>query len=85
MARRVDRAMAGDRPEKVAVRRLWVAQIRKYHLPIAGADPDLLLLTLAGAEGREVQFLIDEQVLGVTEVGSLDNDSQGRVVAIEKQ
>src|SRR5260221_8675457 len=83
MSRRVDRAMSANRPEKTAIRRLWLAQVRKYDAELAGKPPELLLFTLAGAEGRDIQYLIDNRVLAVTEVGSLHPDSQGKVVAIE--
>lgn len=47
----------------------------------AGGEP--LYLTLPGAGGRDIQLLIDEGLITLTEVNSIVEEDQGKVVAVE--
>jgi hypothetical protein len=81
-ARSVDDAMSQDRPEKQAVRELWLNSLINY----ANAFPNdayPLYLTLSGAEGRDIQLLIDNGLLELTEAGSVASSMKHRVIAVE--
>ncbi|MEA2166143.1 MAG: hypothetical protein QOK37_4270 [Thermoanaerobaculia bacterium] len=82
MTREIDAAMQEDRPEKRRVRALWMEQLRSYKAAYPN-DSVPLYLTLSGAEGRDVQLLIREGLIRVTEVGSIATSDQGIAVAIE--
>ena len=74
--------MEEQRPQKDVVRGLCVKQVREA----AEGDPNPTepwYLTLAGAEGRDIQMLIDIDLIDLTEVGSIVDADQGKVVAVE--
>jgi len=80
--RPVDQAMDEDRLEKRAIRPLWVNEIRA----VADQHPDRTepwYLTLSGAEGRDIQLLIDAGLIRLEETGSIDDRDTGKVVAVE--
>jgi hypothetical protein len=80
--RPVDSAMYADRPEKTAVRGLWLDVVVNY----SSAYPDdeyPLYLTLSGAEGKDIQLLIDSGVVETTETGSIPAALKHRVIAVE--
>jgi hypothetical protein len=72
--------MAADRPEKQTMRRIWVERVAEAPAPTA-KEP--LFLTLAGADGRDVQALVDAKVIGVSETGAILAEDAGKVVAVE--
>lgn len=82
--RPVDTAMNADRPEKKAVRDLWVTKVQEHDARLKGtASADRLYLTLCGAAAKDIKLLIDGGVLSVTETGSLAPESAARIAAIE--
>lgn len=81
MTRAVDSAMAAGRRAKDVVRRKWIEEVRRLSEGANGDCP--LYLTLPGAAGDEVQLLVDEGILETTAVGSIAEECQWKVVAIE--
>lgn len=74
--------MAEDRPAKRTVRRdIWLEVIRRR----ASNRPDdvPLYVTLAGAEGLDIDLLVNEGIVKVTETGAIADTSQRAIVAIE--
>ena len=74
--------MEEDRVEKRVVRRLWLTELQRY----AGRyreDCHPLLLTLPGRLGREIDMLIENDLLDVTETGAIDGHHAGRAIAVE--
>lgn len=82
MTRAVDSAMEEERPEKVRVRSLWLEKLRSYRAAYPHDDVPLYL-TLSGAHARDVQLLIRDGLIKVTEVGAIETSDQGVAVAIE--
>lgn len=82
MTRAVDSAMDEERPEKIRVRSLWLEKLRSYRSTYPDDDVPLYL-TLSGAHARDVQLLIREGLIRVTEVGAIATADQGVAVAIE--
>ena len=83
-SRPVDRAMNEERAEKLAIRSLWLKEVKS----IAEQYPDSEVpwyLTLSGAEGRDIKLLIDEGLISLTEVGSIQEKDQHKVVAVESR
>jgi hypothetical protein len=74
--------MHAERPEKATVRRRWLDHVEQQNADWGGG-PEPLYLTLPGAEGRDLTLMVERGVLGVTEVGSLTTEDQGKVVAVE--
>jgi len=80
--RPVDQAMSAERIEKQTIRSLWLKVVKE----VAQAHPDTDVpwyLTLSGAEAGDIQLLIDEGLLSLTEVRSIQEKDQHKVVAIE--
>ena len=80
--RPVDQAMNEERAEKLTIRSLWLEEVKS----IAKQYPDSEVpwyLTLSGAEGRDIKLLIDEGLISLTEVGSIDEKDRHKVVAVE--
>jgi hypothetical protein len=82
MSRGVDAAMDEERPEKQRVRSLWLQKLLSYRAAYPNDDVPLYL-TLSGAHGRDVQLLIREGLIRLTEVGAILSSDQGVAVAIE--
>jgi hypothetical protein len=80
--RPVDLAMAENRPEKGVVRQLWVKKVMTAAEGISPGD-EPLYLTLPGAEGRDIQLLIEAGLLSTTEVHTIAEEDQWKVVAVE--
>jgi hypothetical protein len=83
MNRRVDRAMDLDRPAKQTMRRIWAEIIEQYaavHVIDAEAP---LYLTLSGAQGRDIEVLIQRGVIARTESGAIRAEDAAKVVAVE--
>jgi hypothetical protein len=74
--------MAGDRPEKKTVREIWLQAATGYSEAFDD-DPHPLFLTLGGAEGRDIQLLIDNHLLELTETGAISAEMKHRVIAVE--
>ncbi|MBN1188220.1 MAG: hypothetical protein JXA46_00555 [Dehalococcoidales bacterium] len=65
------------------VRGLWVEEVKS----IAKKNPDSEVpwyLTLSGAEGRDIQLIIDQGLIQLTEVNSISDVHQGKIVAVER-
>lgn len=80
--RPVDQAMNEERAEKLTIRSLWLEEVKS----IAEQYPESEVpwyLTLSGAEGRDIKLLIDEGLISLTEVGSIEEKDQHKVVAVE--
>jgi hypothetical protein len=74
--------MAADVPAKGTVRSIWcdlvaaaVNDARRTQVPA--------YLTLAGPHGRDIELLIDRNLLTVTELGQIATDEVWKVVAVE--
>lgn len=80
--RPVDLAMAEDRPEKRTIRALWIEEVKSVAAEYPEDDIPWYL-TLSGAQGRDIQLLIDEGLISLTEVNSIAAQDQGKVVAVE--
>ena len=79
MNRPIDEALAADRPAKRTVRNLWLKEVNKY----PGDETHPLYLTLPGAEGKDIQLLIDNGIVSRTETGAISAEDQKKIVAIE--
>src|SRR5262245_37762567 len=79
--RPVDQAMVEGRPAKQAMRNLWLDIAKECNQTTPDTIP--LYLTLSGAEGHDIQRLIDEGILELTETRSVATGHQSKVVAIE--
>ena len=75
----VNFAMSQQRAEKVAVRKLWVSHLQSYDLD----SEDLLYLTLCGADGSDIQALVDAGLITLTESGAIPKEWQSRLAAVE--
>lgn len=82
--RSVDRAMDRNRAEKITIRRLWLHEIRASAENHPG-DEVPMYLTLPGAEGRDIQLLVDQGLLRLNEaeVRGIIEEDKGKVVAVE--
>ena len=80
--RPVDRAMRAERSEKIVVRELWIRTLKRYDRDYQHPD-ELLYVTLPGAEGREIELLLEHRLIRLTEVGSITQESMTRIAAIE--
>lgn len=80
--RPVDRAMAEERLEKGTIRSLWAAEVEAVALAHPNSSQPWLL-TLGGAEGRDIQLLIEKGVVGLTEVNSIAEKDKNKIVAVE--
>ena len=80
--RPVDLAMEEDRPEKRVIRNLWLDQVKDIAQENPSSD-EPLYLTLPGAEGLDIQLLIENKLISLTEVRSIAEADQGKIVAVE--
>ncbi len=80
--RPVDLAMAENRPEKKAVRNLWLEEVRAIAQQNPGGN-EPWYLSLPGSEGLDIQMLIEDGLISLTEVNSIAEKDQGKVVAVE--
>ena len=75
--------MSEERPEKEAVRGLWLETV--MHFDGAYPEDDVpLYLTLSGAEGRDIELLIENQLIETTETGAIALSHRHRVIAVER-
>ena len=80
--RAVDQAMAEERPEKQTIRSLWINAIREIATLYPNSEVPWYL-TLPGAEGHDIQRIIDEGIITLTEVNSIVEKDQDKIVAVE--
>ena len=74
--------MAEERSEKQTIRSLWVEEVKSVaeHYP----DSDVpWYLTLSGSEGKDIKLLIKEGLISLTEVNSIVEKDQHKIVAVE--
>jgi hypothetical protein len=74
--------MREDRPDKRAVRELWVAAVANAAGATGGQEVPLYL-TLPGAHGLDIQRLVDEGLVKLAENRAIAAEDQWKVVAIE--
>lgn len=79
-ARPVDVAMRADRPAKDAVRSKWI-EVLKGLQDQPGPYPSYL--TLPGAEGKDIQLLVENGLISLTENGGIATESVNYCVAVE--
>ena len=80
--RPVDRAMAEERSEKRTMRCLWVNEVKSAAVRYPNSEVPWYL-TLSGGEGGDIQLLIDKGLIRLTEVKSIDEKDQDKIVAVE--
>lgn len=80
--RPIDIAMAEDRPEKRTVRALWIENLKIVAQRYPNSNVPWYL-TLSGAEGRDIQLMIDNGLIRLTEVNSIAEEFLDKVVAVE--
>lgn len=83
MARPIDLAMAEERPAKTTIRSIWLNHIIAAH-QATGPTKHPLYLTLSGAEGRDIELLLQHRIISKTAAGNIAQSDQLRVVAVEK-
>jgi len=74
--------MASARPAKETIRRLWIDSFQKAMDDGAGNEPPVYL-TLPGAGGREIEMLVEAELIALTEVGAIAQEDVHKVVALE--
>lgn len=74
--------MSEERPEKLTMREHWIERVISARQGRrVGKEP--IYLTLAGAEGREIDLLVESEFLHLAESGAIDTADLGLVVAVE--
>lgn len=81
MERPVDEAMGNERLEKNIMRGFWVEVIET----IADKKLDVpWYLTLSGAQGLDIDAVIEQKIINLTETGAIQENDKTRIVAIER-
>lgn len=83
MANAVHAAMAASRAAKRRLRKMWIQEAVRIAESSTIAADDTLYLTLAGADGPEIDMLIKKGIVRLTEVGNVTLADAYRVVAVE--
>ena len=83
MQRPIDKAMGEQRPEKKAIRELWLEKVAEFEQEFRDDDVPLYL-TLPGSDGYDLKLFTDRGYIRITENGALDEESQNRIVAVER-
>lgn len=78
MTRPVDDAMAEDRPEKMQIRSMWIAEVEASD----HAGPEPVYLTLCGKSATEIEMLIERGLMTRSETGAITSGGD-RYVAVE--
>jgi hypothetical protein len=74
--------MAEERREKHAIRLLWLEEVAQASRAVP--DPsEPLYLTLPGAEGRDIQLIVESGLVNLTEVGSIADADKDKIIAVE--
>jgi len=81
--RPVDIAMHANHLDKQTVRNLWIQEVSEIANRYPNS-PEPWYLTLSGAEGLDIQLLIDRGLISLTEVNSIVEKDQRKIVAIER-
>lgn len=81
--RPIDHAMESQRPEKVYIRKRWLAVIKAVEKKYKKSEIPLYL-TLPGSDGYDIQMLIDHDLIELTDVKSVKEKDIQKVIAIEK-
>jgi len=79
--RPVDRAMFEDRPQKRAVRTLWLEELKRITYRAEDGVP--LYLTLPGAEGKDIELLALHGLISLTDVHGIAATDRFKVIAVE--
>src|SRR4051812_35647615 len=75
--------MADDRPQKQVVRRLWADAVEAA---ANRANVDVpLYLTLPGAEARDIDVLVERNLVRLEETGAVSEEDGRRIVALESR
>jgi len=75
--------MAADRPEKKAIREIWLKEVEERD----SAKPPVpvpLYFTLPGARGGDVAAMVERGLVPVEETGAISDPEQMRIVAVEQ-
>lgn len=81
--RPIDQAMAENRPAKGVIRSRWVEEVKE----VARQHPNSEVpwfLTLGGAEGHDIQLIIEAGLISLTEVNSIAEKDLNKIVAVER-
>ena len=74
--------MMEDRSEKRTMRGIWIKEVGLAAEQHPNSDVPWYL-TLCGGEGKDIELLINEGLISLTEVNSIAEQDQGKIVAIE--
>jgi hypothetical protein len=80
--RPIDAAMSLDRADKQTIRQWWADSVRQRSAVADNHDVPWFL-TLPGELGRDIQLLIDDGLIKLTEAGAIDNRDNRKIVAVE--
>lgn len=81
-ARPIDSAMSSKRRPKESVRELWLNEIEATNKQYSDTKYPLYL-TLPGAEGYDIEMLIDSGIIRITETKSINEKDIKKIVAVE--
>jgi len=82
MPRQIDVAMTEDRHEKISMRKIWAEVAERESLEHIIPD-EPLFLTLSGAEGRDIDELIQQGIINTEENLAISEEDRYKVVAVE--
>jgi hypothetical protein len=74
--------MHAARSEKSTIREIWIDVLKRYDRQHSGST-GLLYVMLPGAEGREIDLLVEHNLIELTEIGSIAQESMTRIAAVE--
>lgn len=80
--RSIDSAMNSKRPQKQSVRKMWLDEIKDIDKKYSDSEYPLYL-TLPGAEGYDIQMLIDQGLINLTESKSISEKHLKKIIAVE--
>jgi hypothetical protein len=75
--------MDENRPAKWVIRSLWLEEVKSVAQRFPNS-PEPWYLTLGGAEGYDIQLIIEKRLISLTEVNSIAERDQHRIVAVER-
>lgn len=82
-SRGVTNAMGQERPEKITIRNLWLDLVKSIAEKIPNPEYPWYL-TLSGELGLDIQSIIDEGLIKLTETNSISEEDQKKLVAVER-
>jgi hypothetical protein len=74
--------MGQERAEKITIRDLWLEEVRSCTERYP-TDEGPVYLTLSGAQGKDIQLIMDHKLVKSTGVGGIAEEDVGKVVAVE--